>query len=109
MLARSIELNPQLDICVESIAIGDEPGTLPFHLTSVARSSGLSSLRTDLPDADGEVISVSVETIDRYCETHAMTPDLIKLDVEGFELQALQGAAQTLGNGRLVVPAVISV
>ena len=100
MLARSIALNPRLDIRLERVAIGDEPGELPFHLTSVTRNSGLSSLRSDLPDTAGEVISVPVETIDGYCEKHSLAPDLIKIDVEGFELQALLGAAKTLRDRR---------
>jgi FkbM family methyltransferase len=100
MLSVSIELNREFDIRLEPVAVGNEPGALPFHLTSVERNSGLSSLRPDLPDTAGEVITVPVTTIDEYCATHALKPDLIKIDVEGFEQQVLQGSADTLSSAR---------
>ena len=45
---------------------------------------------------------VSITTIDRFCETHGIgTIDFLKLDIEGHEMKALQGARQTISNGRL--------
>jgi FkbM family methyltransferase len=96
MLAASIALNPELNIHVERSAVGDQPGELPLHLASVSRNSGLSSLRSDLPDTAGGTVTVPVVTIDDYCARRTLTPDLIKIDVEGFELQVLQGATRTL-------------
>ena len=38
---------------------------------------------------------VRVETLDTYCTAHAITQiDLLKLDVEGYEWEVLQGASQ---------------
>jgi FkbM family methyltransferase len=96
MLSRSISLNPRLDIVLERVAVADQPGKLPLHLTSVSRNSGLSSLRPDLPDTEGEVITVPVVSVDEYCVLHSLRPDLVKIDVEGAELQVLQGASRML-------------
>jgi FkbM family methyltransferase len=96
MLTASVALNPQVSIHVVPAAVGDHAGELPLHLTSVSRNSGLSSMRSDLPDTAGEAITVSVVTIDDFCARHNLAPDLIKIDVEGFEAQVLKGAARTL-------------
>lgn len=37
-------------------------------------------------------------TIDDICELHSISPDFIKIDIEGAELQALNGATNTLKN-----------
>jgi len=96
MLAQSIILNPSLSIDLERLGVADRLGELPLHLSSQSRNSGLSSLRADLPDRDGEVITVPLTTVDDYCASRNLHPDLIKIDVEGFELQVLRGAATTL-------------
>ena len=35
---------------------------------------------------------VRMETIDNYCEVHSVIPDLLKIDVEGHELDVLKGS-----------------
>jgi FkbM family methyltransferase len=96
MLSATMSLNPDLDMTVEQVAVGDTRGELPLHLTSISRNSGLSSLRGDLPDTEGATVQVSVTTIDDYCDEHGCEPDLLKIDVEGFERQVIEGARLTL-------------
>ena len=49
----------------------------------------------DNPD-DWESRKVSVTTIDDFCKTKNVTPDLIKMDIEGAELSALKGGINTI-------------
>ncbi|WP_236618346.1 FkbM family methyltransferase [Rhodopirellula europaea] len=45
---------------------------------------------------------VSVTTIDRYCEKHGIQGiDLLKLDIEGHELDALKGADETFSRNAI--------
>jgi FkbM family methyltransferase len=60
-----------------------------------AGTHGESRLATPSDRLAG-AISVPVTTIDEFCETHRLTPALIKVDVEGAELDVLRGARETI-------------
>ena len=105
MLAATARRNPGIDIHVEHMAVGEAVGELELHLSEQSRNSGMASLRADLPDRAAGGVAVKVTTVDRYCEEHGLVPDMIKIDVEGFEARVLIGAERTLRSAR--APAVI--
>ena len=41
-------------------------------------------------------VAVDTISVDTMCEEYACSPDLVKIDVEGFEFYVLQGAAHVL-------------
>jgi hypothetical protein len=51
------------------------------------------------------VIQVPAISIDEFCAREKVLPDLIKIDVEGFELSVLRGARETIKacQGRLAL------
>jgi len=55
-----------------------------------------------------EEVDVEVVTLDTHCATHGVTPTIVKIDVEGFELQALKGAAELLESSRPVLMVEVS-
>ena len=58
--------------------------------------------------ASVEAVDVQVVTLDSHCATHGLTPSFVKIDVEGFELKALEGASELLHSGRPVLMVEVS-
>ena len=71
-------------------AVGREPGTAKMHLST---HSGVSSLRADWFHRWEAEIDVEVTTLDVLIAEFGV-PRFIKLDIEGFELEALMGLTQ---------------
>jgi FkbM family methyltransferase len=79
------------------LALGDARGTAHIHLTD---HSGGNTLK---PVAGAtSAVEVQVETVDTFCAAHGITSiDLLKIDVEGFELNVLKGARGMLEAGAI--------
>ncbi len=89
---------------VRCAALSDVAGTSEFsHVLAAPAYSGLRE-RADLPDEVGEVRRIPVRT-ERLDEALAdgYAPALLKIDVEGAELQVLRGGSETLARHRPVV------
>lgn len=89
-LRRSIELNGYSNIEVIEAALGEREGEAELH---VSETSGWHTLAEQ---SDAATQTVTVTTLDAVLS--GARADLIKIDVEGWELQVLQGAERTLGS-----------
>jgi FkbM family methyltransferase len=96
-LRRHIRLNA-LDAIVTPVraAVGAQPAD---GRLVVAGTPGESRLATSTDD-DATTIAVPVTTIDEFCAREHLTPDFIKIDVEGAELDVLRGARETIRRTR---------
>lgn len=86
--ARELEekFKNQAKFRVFDLAIADEDGQVMFSVNSTA--SHLSK--------DGSGILVKTTRLDSFCTSYEIVPDLIKMDIEGSELLALNGAIKTI-------------
>jgi FkbM family methyltransferase len=87
---------------VHPIALGEKCGEVNFHVNSHSHSSSFLALgerhRRAFPSArEIDTIKVRVSTLDREIESVSLqSPALLKLDVQGYEPQVLEGAVETL-------------
>lgn len=79
---------------IEKMAIGQSSGRASLFLENTGFVQILASGSTV------ESVSVPITTLDESCERLGVTPDLLKIDVEGFELEALLGAEKLLSRNR---------
>jgi FkbM family methyltransferase len=85
-------------------AAGEKPGSavLNVHIGQLDCSSFLKEVEG--PSVDGIPREVSVVTIDQVCqEKNLKGPYIIKVDVQGAELQVLAGAQRTLEETEAVI------
>jgi FkbM family methyltransferase len=77
---------------IVAAAASDHAGTTTFAIPAMA--SGTGSLNATHSSSDGATFSVETTTIDTVCLQRGITQvDLIKIDVEGAEYQALKGTS----------------
>jgi FkbM family methyltransferase len=92
-------------VSIEKSAVGSSTGTKTMYRSAADGMSRLAEQNSLLDSA--ERITVPVITIDDFCARTKLEPDWILIDIEGFELAALSGAARTIerrrGNLGLVV------
>jgi FkbM family methyltransferase len=95
------------NVTANRLALADRAGTLrlncyegPFHPFSTLAERPLAAYGVDAGNARQELVEAT--TLDAYCGAKGISGiDLLKIDVEGAELQVLQGAARMLCEKRI--------
>lgn len=92
-LERNLRLNGLTNVRVEAYAISDTEGDTILYTDGVDGAS--ASLGAD--NSRGQV-PVRTITLDEYARSTRLTPDAIKLDIEGAEILALRGSQKLLAS-----------
>jgi FkbM family methyltransferase len=91
-----LNLRPFPRAHAHQLAISNGCETLPLHLSSNPEEDGWGTLLTD-PSTDRQTIEVQVITLDDFCSRFGVSQThLLKIDIEGNELRALQGARRII-------------
>jgi FkbM family methyltransferase len=98
-------------VTLHQIALGFTPGQFEMHVLTQSDSSSLLRMA---PAAQGafnlkydKSVMVTVERLDSYARQHQLPgPDLMKLDVQGFECEALKGGTKSLEHAKAVITEV---
>jgi FkbM family methyltransferase len=81
-------------VTVEAAAVGEKGGQIKIHL---ARFIGRHSISAANALGASRSISAPMVTLDSYLAAHAVgDPDIVKIDVEGYDGHVLRGAMETL-------------
>jgi FkbM family methyltransferase len=98
-------------VYLHNIALGNVSGETDLHVvdftdaTSVLPLAAAGQDQWDLRET--EVQKVRIERLDTWVSSKKLPwPDLIKLDVQGFELQVMQGGSKCLESARVVLTEV---
>lgn len=90
------------NVALHQVAIGPEPGHSTIHISGKDDSSSLLPIGARQSalfpgTAEVEVANVRVGPLDEFLVAdHIASPALLKLDVQGYELEALKGCAALL-------------
>ena len=98
-LSENIVLNRLSDTVHPSkLALGNEIGTREFFINDDPLDTQHSL--TGAPGDRIKTLTVETTTLDAFCREHQITPDVIKIDVEGFEPFVLEGARTTIARAK---------
>jgi FkbM family methyltransferase len=90
-----------LNVDCFNIALGSENTRSTIYLTSHTFSTTNSLVRSTVQEMTGTE-EVEVQTLDFFVDQQKIDRiDILKIDVEGFDLEVLQGAVKTLASGRV--------
>jgi FkbM family methyltransferase len=99
-LAAAVQASRHTNITLVQQALSDRAGTFDFFLDTREEYTGVASSLRELDDlaAAGKSCKSSVEciTLDYYCITRSLTPDIIKIDVESAEPLVIAGGRGTI-------------
>ena len=107
-LAHNVELNDFKNVALNRKGLYDQPGEAVLFLpsqTGEMNNSGAASLYTSALEETRQVSEgVSLIRLDDYVREKSIgRVDIIKIDIEGAELKALEGARETIARFRPLV------
>jgi FkbM family methyltransferase len=102
VLERNVRLNGFEDrVSVARVAVGGAPGTVEFF---VSGTDGMGRAGAPNPQlVRARAVTVDVTTLDREAASRGRMPAVVMMDIEGWEIAALQGAGTLIGHTTFVV------
>lgn len=98
-LRRHIALNKMSErVEVLNVALGSERGFVELHEHSDPYRNAIGV--SDPNGISSGTSRVELTTLDEVCRARNFSPTLLRMDVQGFEYAVLQGARETIRNGK---------
>jgi FkbM family methyltransferase len=103
VLKENIALNNITNVELVNSALGERPGTVSLICPENFELSWTPSIRGYNVQGARNSIDVPIDTLDTFLQRGGHKPTVIKIDVEGAELDVLSGAVETLRTMRPTV------
>jgi FkbM family methyltransferase len=100
LLKKNIDTNNAHNITVIASGVGASEGSAELALND-QWNPGMHSLRKDLNPTN--TVKIKISTLDSLLKDFPGEIDLLKMDIEGFEVDALMGASETLARTKNVM------
>jgi FkbM family methyltransferase len=97
LLQRNLALNGYTGIEVHQAAISDQPGVKPFFLSEMSNLNTFHDNGTGLLHLSGKTVDVRTATVPEIMNGRAL--DLIRMDVEGHEVEVINGLLPAIERG----------
>ena len=94
ILQQTLKLNHCHNVTAVQAAVSSENGMATFYVSHTAGCNS-NSLLKNRDEKQLSAYDVKLMTIDSITSTYSLQPSLIKIDVEGAELDALKGGIET--------------
>ena len=91
LLRKNVALNRLGNVHVHELAVGGGTGTV-----RLGAGLGPDSMASVLRDDAATCVEVPATDLDSFCAERRVYPDLVKIDVEGYEAHVLEGMAAVL-------------
>jgi FkbM family methyltransferase len=102
VLRRHLTNNGMIDrVEIVQAAVGREEGEVTFYMAGTHPSNTLAPTTVD--PVKLTPVTVKAVTVDGFCRQRQLKPTILKIDVEGWELQVLRGATEVIQNPTLTI------
>lgn len=103
VLKETLRLNDCRNVIPLKAAIGNKKGKATFYISNFEEGCNSNSLVKNKPEKEASGYEVQVLSIDSIVSEYELKPSLIKIDVEGAELDALKGGFDTFQKYRPIL------
>ena len=98
------------NVSVVQEGLSNKIGKAKYYKQTMSHLGGLKKINHDSEDSLGyakqalnEEIQIKINTLDNYCKTHKINSiDILKIDVQGLEVEVLQGATNILKSTKVI-------
>lgn len=100
ILKETLRLNHCDNVTAVQAAVGATQGNTTFYISNALAGCNSNSLVLNKDQSKAEAYDVTITTIDAICAEYDLKPGLIKVDVEGAELDTMRGGVNTMKTAR---------